>query len=218
MKQWVFGLAVVCALGGCSGAEENKAAGGNAAAQAPAQPAGKRFVNNPNNNFPADLKEKYTDFSFSYPQEWREEIEPTGSNFVQVSAPVAGELQPYVFAVGPATATGNAEVDKPLLRQLLPQLEQQFAQSFQNFAVDWRGEQRLGRYETMSIGFTGQAPGPQGPIDAAGRIDVIVPPGSQRGVTTISVAFDRGQGKPTPLGLAQAEPFRGIYDSLQLGK
>jgi hypothetical protein len=44
-----------------------------------------------------------------------------------------------------------------------------------------------------------------------------VPSGQQRGVTVISLAYDRGSGAPSTDAFAQMEPFRTIYESLRIG-
>ncbi len=220
MKKLMIMAAVLCAATGCREQAGNNASNsGNASAGAPATQAGtKKFANNPNNNFSASMKEKYVDFSFDYPDGWREKIAPDAGNFVQIYAPEVDGLEPFSFALGNASGTGIPAADKQLMTTLLPQFERQFGSSIQDFNVTARGERQLGQYTAEGFSFTGKAPGPGGqPVELSGRIDIILPPGEQRGVTAISLAYDRGSGAPAPDAIAQAEPMRLIYGSLKVG-
>jgi hypothetical protein len=211
-------LAGLLALAGCNRSEGDSAAGTSPTAQksGPATDA-KRFVNKPTNNFSASMKQSYVDFTFDYPAGWEEKIDPQESNFVQVVAPPVNEISPFVFAVGNASAEGPREQRRQLLQSLLPQFEKQFGSSFQDFDVKWRGERQVGRYQTLGIGFTGRVAGPSGNINAAGRIDIIVPEDEQRGVTLISVALSPTEA-PAPDQIETLPAFRTIYDSLRVGK
>lgn len=201
----------------------NRTEGNNAAEAAPTgaksvpTAGAKRFVNNPNNNFSASMKESYVDFTFDYPTGWEEKIDASESNFVQVVAPPVNEVNPFVFAVGNASAQGPREQRRQLLQSLLPQFEQQFGSSFQDFDVKWRGERQVGRYKTLGIGFTGWVQSPGGKLNAAGRIDIIVPEEEERGVTLISVALSPGEA-PAPDQMESLPEFRTIYDSLRVGR
>jgi hypothetical protein len=215
-------IALVAALAGTAGC--NQSPGGNGSASAPeaaskSGPAAgtKRFVNNPANNFSAAMKEKYVDFAFDYPEGWEEKIDPSESNFVQVLAPSQDDISPFVFAVGNATATGPSEQRRQMLQSLLPQFEQQFGSSFEDFDVKWRGERQIGRHRTLGIGFTGRVAAPAGTLNAAGRIDIIVPEDQERGVTLISVALSPDEA-PAPEQFESLPEFRTIYDSLRVGK
>jgi hypothetical protein len=211
-------LAGLLALTGCNRTEGNNATQANAGAQKSGPAAGaKRFVNNPNNNFSASMKAKYVDFSFDYPEEWEEKIDPSESNFVQVVAPPVNDISPFVFAVGNASAAGPREQRRQLLQSLLPQFEQQFGSSFEDFNVKWRGERQVGRYQTLGIGFTGRMNAPSGTLNAAGRVDIIVPEDEQRGVTLISMALSPNEA-PTPEQFENLPAFRTIYDSLRVGR
>ena len=212
-------VALVTALvgvAGCNQSQGNNAANSGAPAANSAAAAAKRFVNKPDNNFSASMKEKYVDFAFDYPAEWEEKIDPSENNFVQVMAPPEKEISPFVFAVGNAAASGPPEQRQQMLQSLLPQFEKQFGASFQNFDVKWRGERQVGRYETLGIGFTGQVATPDGPLEAAGRIDIIVPEGQDRGVTLISIALSP-DAAPAPDRIEALPAFRTIYDSLRIG-
>jgi hypothetical protein len=222
MKKLMIAAAILCAAAGCKpqASDNGSRSSDSSVSAAPTDqlPGSKRFVNDPKNNFSAKMKEKYVDFSFSYPEGWREKISPEAGNFVQVYAPEVDGLEPFSLALGNASGSGNAATDKVLMESLLPQFEQQFGSSIQDFEVTGRGERQLGRYNAHGFSFTGKAPGPAGkPVDLVGRIDVIVPPGQQRGVTAISLAYDRGSGAPSPDALGQMEPFRTIYGSLSVG-
>ena len=211
-------LAGLLALAGCNRTEGNDAAAASPTEQksGPAADA-KRFVNKPTNNFSASMKEKYVDFAFDYPAGWEEKIDPSERNFVQVLAPPVNEVPSFVFAVGNATADGPPAQRRQLLQSLLPQFEQQFGASFEDFDVKWRGERQVGRYQTLGIGFTGRMNAPSGTVNAAGRIDIIVPEGEQRGVTLISMALSPDEA-PTPEQFETLPAFRTIYDSLRVGK
>ena len=210
-------LAGLIALSGCNQTGGNDANGAAPGAQkSEAAAATKRFVNSPDNNFSAAMKEKYVDFAFDYPADWQEKIDPSESNFVQVMAPPVKEISPFVFAVGNAAASGPPEQRRQMLQSLLPQFEQQFGASFQDFDVKWRGERQVGRHETLGIGFTGQVATPDGPLNAAGRIDIIVPEGQDRGVTLISIALSP-DAAPAPDQIETLPAFRTIYDSLRIG-
>jgi hypothetical protein len=214
---WTTAL-VVALVGsaGCDRSQNENAFGSTPEATKSGPAAGaKRFVNNPNNKFSADMREKYVDFAFDYPAEWQEKIDASQSNFVQVLAPPVKEIPPMVVAVGNASAFGPPEQRRQLLQTLLPQFEQQFGS--QDFKVAWRGERQIGRYETMSIGFTGRVPGNGETLNAAGRIDIIVPPQEERGVTLISVALDAAE-PPAPDQIENLPAFRTIYDSLRIGR
>jgi len=221
MNKRPIALAILLALAACGDANQtanNSSGNAGAAAEAPQPAGGRTFVNNPNNNFSASMKEKYVDFSFTYPEGWRERIAPDAGNFVQVYAPEVNGLEPFSFALGHASGSGIAAADKQLMATLLPQFEQQFGSSIQDFEVTGRGERQLGSYATQGFDFTGKAPGPGGqPVELSGRLDIILPPGQQRGVTAISLAYDRGNGAPAPAAIAQQEPMRLIYDSLKVG-
>ncbi len=222
MKKLMTTATILCATAGYTQqASNDSSCSSNASASAaPADQSSrtKQFVNNPNNDFSAKMKAKYVDFSFTYPEDWTEGIAPDAGNFVQVYAPNAGRLEPFSFALGNANGTGNAEADKALMEVLVPQLEQQFGSSIREYEVTERGERQLGQYTAHGFSFTGKAPGTTGePVDLAGRVDVIVPPGQQRGVTAISLAYDRGSGAPSTDSFDQMEPFRTIYESLRIG-
>ena len=212
-------LAALLATTGCDVSVGGNAGGSGTGADAKAAPAAgaKRFVNDPNNNFSAKMKEKYVDFSFDYPEGWQEKIDPSESNFVQVAAPAVNEVEPTLFAVGNASAFGPPEQRRQLLQSLLPQFERQFGSSFQDFEVTWRGERRVGRYETLGLGFTGRLAAEGRTVNAAGRIDIIVPPDADRGVTLISMVLEEG-GTPSPDQIESMPAFRTIYDSLRVGK
>jgi hypothetical protein len=214
----IAALAGLLAVAGCKQAVGGIAGGSASGAAATAGPAAgaKRFVNNPNNNFSAKMKEKYVDFSFDYPEGWQEKIDPSESNFVQVAAPAVNDVEPTLFAVGNASAFGPPEQRRQLLESLLPQFERQFGSSFQDFEVTWRGERRVGRYETLGLGFTGRLGAEGRIVNAAGRIDIIVPADADRGVTLISLVLDEG-GAPTPDQIETMPAFRTIYDSLRVG-
>lgn len=211
----IAALAGLLATAGCNFTGDNSGGSGPGGDRPAA--GTKRFVNNPNNNFSAKMKEKYVDFSFDYPQGWEEKIDPTERNFVQVGPPAVNGQQPFLFAVGNATAAGPPAQRLQLLQSLLPQFEQQFGSSFEDFQVTWRGEQRVGRYETVGIGFTGKLETEGQVNNAAGRIDIIVPPESERGVTLISMALSPDQA-PTPDQIETLPEFRTMYDSLQVGR
>ena len=211
-------LAGLLALAGCNRTEGNNAAQAAPASEKSGPAAGaKRFVNNPNNNFSASMKEKYVDFAFDYPEGWEEKIDPSESNFVQVVAPPVNDISPFVFAVGNASAAGPREQRRQLLQSLLPQFEQQFGSSFEDFDVKWRGERQVGRYQTLGIGFTGRVAAPSGTLNAAGRIDIIVPEDQDRGVTLISMALSPDEA-PEPDQFEANPAFRTIYDSLRVGR
>jgi hypothetical protein len=214
----ITALAGLLAIAGCNGTQGNDSAEAAPAAEKSGPTADtKRFVNSPNNKVSAAMKASYVDFTFDYPAGWEEKIDPSESNFVQVLAPSDNEISPFVFAVGNATAEGPREQRRQLLQSLLPQFEQQFGSSFQDFDVKWRGERQIGRYKTLSIGFTGRVPGPAGNINAAGRIDIIVPEEEDRGVTLISVALNPAEA-PAPDQIETLPAFRTIYDSLRVGR
>lgn len=213
----IAAVAGLLAAAGCN-LDESSNAGGSASGSGTsgASAAGtKRFVNSRNNNFSASMKEKYVDFSFDYPEGWQEKIDPAESNFVQVAAPAVNEIEPMLFAVGNATAYGPPEQRRQLLQSLLPQFERQFGASFEDFDVTWRGEQRVGSHETTGIGFTGKLTREGQTVNAAGRIDIIVPPDSERGVTLISLVLDPSEA-PTPDRIETMPQFRTMYDSLQV--
>lgn len=216
---WMIGgPAGLMALAGCNLPEEGGNAQGRASANATAPAAAtKRFVNNPNNDFSASMREKYADFAFDYPADWQQTIDKNQSNFVQVHAPAENEVPPMVVAVGNASASGPPAQRRQLLQSLIPQFEQQFGAGFRDFKVAWRGERQIGRYETTSIGFTGRVPGKGETLNAAGRIDIIVPPEEERGVTLISVAMSPTE-TPAPEQIENMPAFRTVYDSLRIGE
>jgi hypothetical protein len=218
----ILRVALVAALAGTAGCNQPQSGNGSASAPEAVTKSGpaagaKRFVNNPNNNFSAAMKEKYVDFTFDYPEGWEEKIDPSESNFVQVAAPSGNETPPFVFAVGNASAFGPRDQRRQMLQSLLPQFEQQFGAGFQDFDVKWRGERQVGRYRTLGIGFTGRVAAPAGTLNAAGRIDIIVPEDQERGVTLISIALNPDEA-PAPEQFETLPAFRTIYESLRVGK
>ncbi|MDP8995059.1 MAG: hypothetical protein M3N07_08800 [Pseudomonadota bacterium] len=212
-------LAALLALSGCevsigSGGDEQKAE--NSAA-----PATQRFVNSRENARSEDLRRHYVDFSFEYPANWTVTDQPTDGtahNYVRVAAPSIHGYVPYAFHVGHAAATGDPERDRQLFEELTPEVASQFGEGLEDYRIVSIGRMRVGEHDSYGWRFTATGPPTQGEPGARiyGRGDIVVPPGSDRGVTLISMATDRAEGVDSAEEVGEEGPLRAVLDSFRI--
>ena len=234
MNKLVLVAAVCAALAGCnfsvgtdpdengeeagiSGRIEPGTANGAGSAQAMT-----RFVNSRENATSPGLQQHYVDFSFDYPSNWvvtPQRRDGTDSNYVRVAAPPVDNYEPYAFHVGHAYGSGNAESDRRDIEATLPQIARQFGSSLPNYQITSIGRDRVGSNESWNWRFSASAPslGGSAPAQVYGRGDIILPPGSDRGVLLITLVTDRAAEVTNPSQVGEAGPVKAVFDSFTLG-
>jgi hypothetical protein len=186
--------------------------------------ATRRFVNSPERARSAQLRDQYLDFSFDYPAGWGIETEPgdgTAANFVSLDAPNTANGSPIYVCIGAANGTGNPERD---LAELEPFAREQGTSLLEN-ATDFRivsvGPQTVGGARSLGWRFTAMR-GARGegrrPVKVFGRVDILISPGSTRGVVIIAYVTDEDKAVAGPERLGDAGPLKLFYDSFALGK
>jgi len=203
-------LAMLAACGESS--EENGAAAASGTAH---------FVNSPDQAVSIALRDAYVDFSFNYPARWSQTPQPidgTAQNFVRVAAPMVNGYEPYAFVVGYASGTGNASRDRASLPTATQALAAQFGASLQEYRIVSSGPGRIAGYESYGWRFTATAPGvgAEPRVQIYGRGDLILPPGSSRGVTLVSMATSRAGDVHGAAEVGESGTLKAILDSFRL--
>jgi hypothetical protein len=212
-------LAALATLAACDASFSLGNDGNGNSAEAP--PATKHFVNSRENARSEALREAYIDFTFDYPGNWSETPQPTdgtAQNYVRVAAPAVHGYTPYAFHVGYASGSGNAEEDRATMEPFTQQIAEQFGRSMENYRIVSVGPDRVGQYDSFAWRFTATGPGQNGepPAEIYGRGDIVLPPGSTRGVALISLATDRAQAVRRAEEVGESGPLKEIMDSLRL--
>ena len=215
-------LAATLALGACncSFSIGNNTSSDADEAETPA-PATRRFVNSMQHARSEALRRHYVDFSFEYPSNWSMTPQPTNGtaqNYVRVAAPLADGYEPFAFHVGYAFGTGDAEADRRAMEAGLPQMAQRLGANFQNYQVVGMGPDEVGGVESLTWRFTATGPAVKGgaPAQIYGRGDVVLPPGSARGVVLISLTTSRTSEVDSPEEVGEIGTLRAVYDSFRL--
>lgn len=234
MKRTVAAAAMLAALTSCEDSSRPDATAANDAASAtnaavasssPAAPVPAdrnmaRFANSSANAVSDSLRQNYVDFSFEYPSDWTvtpQRNDGTDRNFVRVAAPHVDGYEPFAFHVGYASA--NTEAERAGLEQALPQLAEQFGSSMQDYRVTAIGRDQVGSYESMTWRFSAIGPAMvKGgrPAQIYGRGDIVLPPGTTRGVTIISLVSDRANEVRDAGEVGESGTLKAVFDSFRL--
>ena len=219
MKRIAMVSALLLALSGCNvkvGSGGN--ASGNESDATAAQPAMTHFVNSRANARSEVLQQHYVDFSFDYPADWQIAPQSAGDqarNYVNlIAAAKAGARLPYAMNFGHAYGTGNAEYDRVEMARALPAIAQQFGQSWADYQIISTGADRVGNYDSHNWRFSARTTD----ADAArvyGRGDIILPPGSTRGLLIVSLATEASDVQ-NAAQVGESGPIKAIHDSLRL--
>ena len=104
-----------------------------------------------------NLAESYVDFSFSYPKTWTVKTDdPDNINFVTVERSVDGKTYENLN-VGYFTPEPTEAQNQELYRQVLGQIEGQFAQQFRDFRKVTDGPTKIGAYDAFNALYDGWA-------------------------------------------------------------
>ena len=224
MKSFRSAAFLLLWLAGCHGPADNKTANdvetANGSTYVP--PATAHFVNSRDNALSENLRRFYVDFAFDYPSSWAvtpPRTDGTERNFVRVAAPEMDGYEPVAFHVGMATGSGNAERDRHDIEQALPRVAEGFGSGLHNYRVASVGRARVGSYDSWNWRFAATDPGEADarPARIAGRGDILLPPGADRGVLIISIVTDSTGLAPDPAQVGESGPLKAVYDSFRLG-
>ena len=211
-------------LAGCHGSPGNSTANeveaDNGSAYVP--PTTAHFVNSRDNALSENLRRFYVDFAFDYPSSWAvtpPRTDGTERNFVRVAAPEMDGYEPVAFHVGMATGSGDADRDRHDIDQALPHVAERFGSGLRNYRVASVGRAHVGSYDSWNWRFAATDPGENGarPARIAGRGDILLPPGADRGVLIISIVADSTGFAPDPAQVGESGPLKTVYDSFRLG-
>ena len=227
MKRIWAAAGLFAALSGCGGSADkaadsaaNLANAGSSSVYVP--PATAHFVNSPNNALSENLRRFYVDFAFDYPSSWAvtpPRADGTERNYVRVAAPEMDGYEPVSFHVGMASGSGDAARDRREIDQALPRVAERFGATLHQYHVASVGRGRVGRYDSWNWRFSASDPGENGsrPARIAGRGDIVLPPGADRGVLIISLVTDSTGATPDPAEVGESGPLKAVYDSFRLG-
>ncbi|HLW67050.1 MAG TPA: hypothetical protein VKS79_17180 [Gemmataceae bacterium] len=187
------------------------------------KPATKTFVNS-KEGLTAKLTENYVDFSFDYPANWKvAERSKDSENFVKVERYLGDGKDAVMqesFAVGHFKSSGNAELDKRLIPQLLNLIDMQLKAGIPSYKKTSDGPTKLGKYEAIELRFTGEMKHEQkGMIPMWGRIVVLPnPSGGQQGVMLAILATPQAPELKDEKDLGVKGEMPAIIKSFKLGK
>jgi len=215
MVRVAFACVCLAALAACSGSSGGAEQNGQAASGTA------HFVNSPDNARSMALRDAYVDFSFDYPARWSvtpQPIDGTAQNYVRVAAPMVNGYEPYAFVVGFAAGTGNAARDAASLPAATRALAEQFGASLQNYQIVSTGSGRIAGYASYGWRFTASGPSADGgpPVQIFGRGELILPPGTARGVTLVALATSRAGDVHNAADVGASGPLKAIFDSFYL--
>jgi hypothetical protein len=188
------------------------------------KPGTKTYVNT-KEGLNAKLTENYVDFSFDYPSTWKiADRSKDPENFVKVEC-VRGEGKDAViyesFAVGHFSSSGNAELDKQLVPQLLGLIDSQLKAGLPNYKKTSHGPTKFGNYDGTELRFSGEFKNPEKGTTQQiwGRIIVLPDPkGGQKGAMLAIVGSPFGSELKEEKDLGVKGELPTIVKSFKLGK
>src|SRR5262249_5256017 len=166
------------------------------------KPATKTFTNS-KDGLAAKLSDNYVDFHFDYPASWKmAERSKDPENFVKVERMVGDGKDAVMqesFSVGHFRSSGNADLDKQLIPQLLALIDSQLKAGLPNYKKTSEGTTKIGNYDATELRFTGELKHEKkGMVPMWGRAVVVPDPqGGRQGVMLAILA--------TPLALELKE-------------
>ncbi|HEV3144813.1 MAG TPA: hypothetical protein VGZ47_13065 [Gemmataceae bacterium] len=187
------------------------------------KPATKTYVNS-KEGLSAKLTDNYVDFSFDYPASWKvADRSKDPENFVKVER-YTGEGKDAVmqesFAVGHFKSSGNADLDKQLIPQLIDLVDKQLKAGLPNYKKTAQGPTKVGSYDGTELRFTGEFKHEQkGTIQMWGRVIVLPDPqGGPKGVMLAVLATPLAPEVKDEKDLGVKGELPTIMKSFKLGK
>jgi hypothetical protein len=148
-----------------------------------------QFVNS-KKNLDGKLAEHYVDFSFYYPNSWKNDPTagvPGASNFAKVERRLPPDFTQENFAVGWYSSAGSAEADASVFHILVENLSSQFKKSFPEYKKVSEGDTKVGVYKGYEFRFVSVSRNSvNGDVNVWGRVVLLPPPnGGNNGVTLL---------------------------------
>lgn len=190
----------------------------------PPPPNSTQFANS-RANLDGKLAEKYSDFSFYYPNTWERDPKsgvPGASNFIRVERRLPPDFTQENFAVSWYDSQGTVEADEEeVLPKLLESMKARLAKTYPEFEVLSEGETTINSYKGYELRFESVSRGTEkGDITLWGWV-VFLPPG-KRGETNglqllmLSTSLAPELKSADDVGVKGELPV--ILNSFQMGK
>lgn len=134
-----------------------------------------------------DLAENYVDFSFDYPKSWTIKTQdPDNANFVTVDHSVDGKTYESLNVTYFRPASTEAQ-NQEFYRQVLGQIESQFAQQFRDFRKVTDGPTKVGAYDGHNALYDGWVQVDGRRVNVFVRAIFLPGPGGGKGVSMMMI-------------------------------